>query len=168
MEIRLLWTLIRCAHLPSRTHTPITRQSRQRGKSKAVTAPPDSISSPIVFNKQQREAVATLDHLLHAEQFHIPMAEKARYAVLESIYFPRDNTETALRPFTSPLMAFAAMCCLEQHGGAVYAPIFLLPPKLSKMQFSVRLAGFHKLLLKLEQYSSLSEIQKEERRPWFE
>lgn len=133
MEIRFLWTNI--------VYFRLSQGKKQGNK------------GLMIHTRQQQDALAALDKILDADTlvFPNPTASQAKYEVLYSLYFPENNTFYARKPFSSPLKVFLSLLCLDrQPERAFYASLSDFPPLLSKMQFSVRLAGFHKLVMNLE------------------
>ncbi|KAL0952268.1 hypothetical protein HGRIS_006558 [Hohenbuehelia grisea] len=76
------------------------------------------------------------------------------YKLLYQIYFPPPTTKFLRQSFASPLIAFLATMWLKKDGS--YLEIQELTPYLAKVQFMMRLAGFHKI------YESFQAVEEEE------
>lgn len=87
------------------------------------------------------------------------------YTAYYSLYFPDDPTDLAMDPFNSPLAVFLAFLWLRPQGG--YESIWSIPPKLAKLQFSMRLRGARQLKNTLDKFVS-DKRDGIEQEPWFE
>ncbi|KAF7978076.1 hypothetical protein HWV62_1727 [Athelia sp. TMB] len=127
----------------------------------------DRQSPCITFNDHQLDALGTLHTCLHQKKSSYRKSETiaAMTAVFDVLYFPEDNTDLAEDPFASPLMVFLAFLWLRPQGG--YEIAWSIPPKLSKVQFSMRLRAARHLKRTLERYMEDKRNGKKPE-PWFE
>jgi len=126
-EIHFLWTNLNYLRLPLEART---------GENEVF-----------VYNSHQLEALSELDRILsRMEGFILLDASKAKYKALYALYFPEKTSLYARNPFASPLKVFLALLCLNRtECKGRLASLWDFPPHLSKAQFSIRLAGSHRL-----------------------
>ncbi|KAJ8694513.1 hypothetical protein PTI98_007177 [Pleurotus ostreatus] len=97
----------------------------------------------------QEQATRNLIHSLHVDRTtalskkETLIAIERMYAMLYSIYFPPSSTQFLKQSFSSPLVAFLATLWIKHDG--TYIEIQEFTPYLAKVQFMMRLAGFHKM-----------------------
>jgi len=94
------------------------------------------------FDKLQSEAVKQLIVALRQQQSLKVIAAKAIEA-LHHLYFPLDSSRTAFYYFAEPLHAFFGILCLTEGGAP--QPLDIVPQFCARMQFSMRLCGYHHL-----------------------
>lgn len=121
----------------------------------------------ICFNDAQLQALGDLRRCLYTKKgsYSKDQTILAMYSAYDALYFPEDSTELAEDPFASPLMVFLAFQWLHPQGG--YEIPWSIPPKLSKVQFSIRLRGARYLKGTLERYMENKRNGKDQA-PWFE
>ena len=104
----------------------------------------DQSGKPIFdFDNDQSDA---LESLIHAARTHKPLATVAGLAViaLHHIYFPSNPDRAAFNMHIEPLNAFFGLLCLTDDGSA--CPLDDVTHYCSRIQFAMRLRGFHYLL----------------------
>jgi len=106
------------------------------------------------FSQNQMDALAAL---IDALRVGIP-GEVAKHVVwtFHAFYFPTNTDRSALNSFAEPLNAFLALLCLHKNG---------LPRALgdgshycARLQFSIRLRGFHHLFLHVTSWLKVSTL----------
>lgn len=121
----------------------------------------------MTFSTSQMEGLRHLNQCLQMKQpsYSQKGTASAMYTAYYSLYFPDDNTDLAVNSFNSPLTVFLAFLWLCPQGG--YESIWSIPPKLAKVQFSMRLRGARHLKQTLDNCLSDKRDRKEQK-PWFE
>jgi len=123
-------------------------QAHKRG-SEALGAGGSNISSQMPFhlNEAQCTALESLYNTLTTKA-GVHTCKQALYSVFFSLYLEDQPLSQALQTFTSPVAAYFALRCWNNLSG-MFINIQDIPVALAKLQYSIRLRCFHKILLSL-------------------
>ena len=147
-EVHFLWTNIQYSR----------RSTEQRSHGEVIT-----------HTDRQRKALQDLDNALSSRKFSHSRCEKASQLALESLYFPPDVSLRAINPFSSPLKVYLTLLCLSPEPGRfVFTSLYLFPPQLSKIQFSICLAAFNKMMEDILRMHKEGHLEQGEDPEWLE
>lgn len=119
-------------------------------------------SNQLLFHlsPEEEHAIDQLTLALRLEELPAPLSAthsswacEKMYELLYVFYFPRRDPKYLAGGFTFPLVTFLATSWLAEKGG--YKTIGDFPPVLAKCQFMMRLVGFHKMMVPLEEMMKL-------------
>ncbi|RXW19830.1 hypothetical protein EST38_g6025 [Candolleomyces aberdarensis] len=104
------------------------------------------------FDNAQREALRNLNESLRDSKASLTEVGACVHTTLHALYFPTNPERAAFDVFEDPFSTYLSLTSLKPEGNPV--PLALLPPYLSKAQFSVRLRAYHHLHEDFQQYSA--------------
>ena len=96
------------------------------------------------MTQQHRQAFTALHVALHANRYDEEAAKSALYGIFMDIYFGQQGTKFAKNQWTHPIVACTALMFLAQNGLQCIS-IYLIPPILTKVQFSFHIRAIHHL-----------------------
>ena len=94
------------------------------------------------FDKPQTKAIAELIRSLDALDSLRTVAKRV-VEVLHHLYFPSKGSRSVFNTFAEPVAAFFGILCLTHNGAP--RPVVDVPPICARLQFSMRLRGYHYL-----------------------
>jgi hypothetical protein len=94
------------------------------------------------FDKPQIDAITGLIASLRERE---PLRTMAKWVVevFHRLYFPSQPSRSVFNTFAEPVSAFLALQCLTTEGAPI--PLEEIPPLCARLQFSMRLRGYHYL-----------------------
>jgi hypothetical protein len=120
------------------------------GNSRGLS-PQESNHSPHIpfhFSNTQQNALETLYNLMARKERSGPR-KAALYNVFFSLYMEDQPLSQALQTFSSPVADYFALKCWDDLNRA-FINVRDIPVALAKLQYSIRLCCFHKILFSIE------------------
>lgn len=108
----------------------------------------DHSHMPFHFSNTQQNALKALYNLMTKKEKSSPK-KAALYNVFFSLYMEDQPLSQALQTFSSPVAAYFALKCWDNLNGT-FINIRDIPVALAKLQYSIRLRCFHKILLSIK------------------